>query len=75
MGAGAQVSRLRVELAQDARGVLSERDDRAEDLSHPFKDTMISLSDVRKGDFVVVEMRGPQGTAVARLVVVTFRAK
>ncbi len=75
MGAGAQVSRLRVELAPDARVVLSERDDRAEDLSHPFKETVISLSDVRKGDFAVVEMRGPQGTAVARSVVVTFRAK
>jgi hypothetical protein len=75
MGAGAQVSRLRVELAPDARVALSERDDRAEDLSHPFKETVISLSDVRKGDFAVVEMRGPQGTAVARSVVVTFRAK
>jgi hypothetical protein len=75
MGAGAQVSRLRVELAPDARVVLSERDDRAEDPSHPFKETVISLSDVRKGDFAVVEMRGPQGTAVARSVVVTFRAK
>jgi hypothetical protein len=75
MGAGAQVSRLRVELAPDARVVLSERDDRAEDLSHPFKETVISLSDVRQGDFAVVDMRGPQGTAVARSVVVTFRAK
>jgi len=75
MGAPAQVSRLRVALAPDARVVLSERDDRAEDLSHPFKETVISLSDVRKGDFAVVEMRGPQGTAVARSVVVTFRAK
>ena len=72
MGVPAQ---LRVALAPDARVVLSERDDRAEDLSHPFKETVISLSDVRKGDFAVVEMRGPQGTAVARSVVVTFRAK
>jgi len=75
MGAGAKVSRLRVELANDARVVLSERHDRAEDLSHPFKETVISLSDVRQGDFAVVEMRGPEGTAVARSVVVTFRAK
>ena len=75
MGVPAQVSRLRVALAPDARVVLSERDDRAEDLSRPFKETVISLSDVRKGDFAVVEMRGPQGTAVARSVVVTFRAK
>jgi hypothetical protein len=75
MGAGAQMSRLQVELAPDARVALSERDDRAEDLSHPFKETVISLSDVRKGDFAVVEMRGPEGSAVARSIVVTFRAK
>jgi len=73
MEAAAEVRRLRVELAPDARVVLSERDDQAEDLSHPFKDTMISLSDVRTGDFVVVEMRGPEGKALARSVVVTFR--
>ncbi len=72
-GAAAAASGLRVELAPDARVVLSERDDRAEDLSHPFKDTLISLSDVRRGDFVVVEMRGPEGKALARSVVVTFR--
>lgn len=71
--AAAAASQLRVELAPDARVVLSERDDRAEDLSHPFKDTLISLSDVRRGDFVVVEMRGPEGKALARSVVVTFR--
>jgi hypothetical protein len=71
--AAAAASGLRVELAPDARVVLSERDDRGEDLSHPFKDTLISLSDVRRGDFVVVEMRGPEGNALARSVVVTFR--
>ena len=73
-GAAAAASRLRVELAPDARVVLSERDDRAEDFRHPFKDTVISLSDIRKGDFVVVEMRGPEGKALARSVVVTFRS-
>jgi hypothetical protein len=73
-GATAAATRLRVELAPDARIVLSERYDRAEDLSHPFKDTLISLSEVRRGDFVVVEMRGPEGKALARSVVVTFRS-
>ena len=73
-GAAAAASPLRVELAPDGRVVLSERDDRAEDLSHPFKDTPISLSEVRRGDFVVVEMRGPEGKALARSVVVTFRS-
>lgn len=73
-GAAAAASRLRVELAPDARVVRSERDDRAEDLSHPFKDRVISLSDIRKGDFVVVEMRGPEGKALVRSLVVTFRS-
>jgi len=73
MGTTAVAWRLRVELAPDARVVLSERNDRAEDLSHPFRDTVISLADVRRGDFVVVEMRGPEGKALARSVVVTFR--
>jgi hypothetical protein len=73
LGAAAEGWRRRVELAPDARVVLSERDDRAEDFSHPFKDTAISLSDVRAGDFVVVETRGPEGKALARSVVVTFR--
>jgi hypothetical protein len=36
---------------------------------HPFKDTVIGLSEVRQGDFVVVEMRGPEGTAARSVVV------
>ena len=73
--AAGEAGRLRVELAPDARVVLSERDDQAEDPSHPFKDTAISLSDVGRGDYVVVEMRGPEGKELARSVVVTFRPK
>lgn len=42
-GAANAAGRRRVELAPDARVVLSERDDQAEDLSRPFKDTAISL--------------------------------
>jgi hypothetical protein len=69
----AAAGRLRVELAPDARVVLSERDDQAEDPSRPFKDTVISLSDVRRGDYVVVEVRGPEGKELGHSVVVTFR--
>jgi len=69
----AGAGRLRVELAPDARVVLSERDPQAEDPSRPFKDTVISLSDVRRGDYVVVEARGPEGKELAHSVVVTFR--
>ena len=52
---------------------LSERDASAEDLSRVFKDTAISLADIRRGDYVVVEMQGPEGKELARSVVVTFR--
>ena len=69
----AAAGRRRVELAPDARVALSERDANAEDLSRVFKDTAISLADVRRGDYVVVEMQGPEGKELARSVVVTFR--
>lgn len=71
-GAGA-AGRLRVQLAPDARVVLSERDAQAEDPSRPFKDTAISLSDIGRGDYVVVERRGPEGKELAHSIVVTFR--
>lgn len=70
--AGAAV-RLRVELAPGARVVLSERDEQAEDPSHVFKDTPISLSDIGRGDYVIVERRGPEGKQLAHSIVVTFR--
>jgi hypothetical protein len=72
-GAAGDGGRLRVELAPDARVVLSERDDQPQDLSRPFKDTVISLADVRRGDYVVVERQGPEGKELARSVVVTLR--
>ncbi len=73
-GAAGEAARLRIELAPDARVLLSERADQPADPSRPFKDTTIDLSDVRRGDYVVVERRGPEGKALARSVVVTFRA-
>jgi hypothetical protein len=66
-------SRRRVELALAARVVLSERDPQAEDPSRSFKDTAINLSDVRRGDYVVVQMQGPEGKELAHSVAVTFR--
>ena len=72
-GAAGDTGRLRIELAPDARVALSERNDRVEDLSRPFKDTAIDLSDVRRGDYVVVIRQGPEGKELARSVVVTFR--
>ncbi|HUP38151.1 MAG TPA: hypothetical protein VNC82_22210 [Candidatus Limnocylindria bacterium] len=72
-GVGGEARRLRIELAPEARVVLSERADRAEDVSRLFKDTPIDLSDIRTGDYVVVERRGPEGKELAQSVVVTFR--
>ena len=72
-GAGGAATRLRVELAPDARVVLSERDGQAEDPSRAFKDTPISPSDIGRGDYVVVERRGPEGKQLAHSIVVTFR--
>lgn len=71
-GAGA-AGRQRVQLAPDARVVVSERDAQAEDPSHSFKDTAISLSDIGRGDYVIVERRGPPGKELANSIVVTFR--
>jgi hypothetical protein len=72
-GAAGETGRLHIELAPDARVALSERNDRVEDLSRPFKDTAIDLSDLRRGDYVVVIRQGPEGKELARSVVVTFR--
>jgi hypothetical protein len=70
MGAASEIRQLRVGLRPDTRIVLSERDSQVAD----FKDTAISLSDIRGGDFVVVDMTGSEGTPLARSVVVTLRA-
>lgn len=72
-GVAGDAGRLRIEVAPDVRVVLSERDDQAEDPSRPFKDTAIDLSDVRRGDYVVVQTRGPEGKELAWSVMVTFR--
>ena len=42
------------------------------DLARPFKDSAISLSDIRPGDFVVVELFGTGKKAEASSVTVTF---
>jgi hypothetical protein len=69
-GAAPELQRLRVGLAPDTRIALSERDSQLVD----FKDTAITLSEVRSGDFVVVDLKRSEGTPLARSIVVTFRA-
>ena len=73
LGAGAPVSRLRVELVPDARVVLSERDNRVEDLSHPFKDGDPPVRDPEGRFHRGGAVRGPEGKARARSVVVTWQ--
>jgi hypothetical protein len=75
LGAGGATSRRQIALAPDARVVVSERDPQAENLSHPFKDTAIDLDAVGRGDYVVVETRGPEGEELARSITVTLRAR
>jgi hypothetical protein len=69
-GAAPELRRLRVGLAPDTRIALSERDSQLVD----FKDTAITLSEVRSGDFVVVDLKRSEGTPLARSIVVTLRA-
>jgi len=69
-GAAPELRRLRVGLAPDTRIAFSERDSQLVD----FKDTAITLSEVRSGDFVVVDLKRSEGTPLARSIVVTFRA-
>jgi hypothetical protein len=72
-GATGAAGRVRVELAPDARVVLSERDEEADDASRLLKDTAINVSDIGLGDYVIVERRGPEGKQLAHSIAVTFR--
>jgi hypothetical protein len=45
------------------------------DIKYPFKDSPISLSDVRPGDFVVVELSGTRKKPEARSITVTFEPR
>ena len=62
---------LDIKLAPDADVVLSERVEPVTDFNRVWRDTPISLGDVRPGDFVVVELGERPG--VADRVVVTLR--
>src|SRR5262245_24386836 len=57
-GAGARPTDLSVHVAADARIVVSRRNEHATDSQHPFVDTPVQLADVKRGDFVVVDVMG-----------------
>lgn len=72
---GAKIRELRVRVTPETRLIRSERlpDKQVGDLRRPFRDTPIRVSDIRIGDFVVVELTGTDEKAVASFVMVTFR--
>ena len=70
-GANAERRALRVQVPRDALVLVSKRNQSARDLKDAFRESSISLADIREGDFVVVELSADP--EVARLVMVTLR--
>jgi hypothetical protein len=72
-GANARAHEFRVHLAPNARVALSERNPKAADAQHEFTDTPIRLSDVKRGDFVVISVTGRGRHAEGESALVTRR--
>jgi len=72
---GGQRRTLQVRLAPDTQVVRSERSETFTDWSNTFTTTRIDASELRAGDFVVVELAGAAPEDVARLVMVTHPAR
>lgn len=70
-GVGGERRALRFQVPRDALVVWSQRNQAGRDLKDAFRDSTITLGDVRIGDFVVVELS--DDPEVARLVMVTLR--
>ncbi len=70
-GAKAERRALRVQVPHEAAVVLSQRNQSSRELKDNFRDSSISLGDVRVGDFVVVELS--DDPEIARLVMITLR--
>jgi hypothetical protein len=56
---------------REALVLLSQRNQAGRDVKDSFRDSAITLADVRVGDFVVIEMSSDP--EVARLVMITLR--
>jgi len=72
-GANAERRALRVQVPPQAVVLLSQRNKDGRDLTDSFRESTITLSDIRPGDFVVVELSSDPD--VARLVMVTLRGR
>jgi hypothetical protein len=70
-GANAERRALQVQVPREALVLLSQRNQAGRDAKDSFRDSTITLADVRVGDFVVLEMS--DDPAVARLVMITLR--
>ena len=70
-GANAERRALRVQVPREALVLLSQRNHAGRDAKDSFRDSTITLADVRVGDFVVLEMS--DDPEVARLVMITLR--
>ncbi len=70
-GANAERRALRVQVPREAPVLLSQRNQGGRDVKDSFRDSPITLADVRVGDFVVVELS--EDSEVARLVMITLR--
>jgi hypothetical protein len=72
-GANAERRALRVQVPPQAIVLLSQRNKDGRDLTDSFRESTITLADIRPGDFAVVELSGD--SEVARLVMVTLRGR
>jgi len=70
-GANAERRALLVQVPATALVVLSQRNVTVRDFKDAFRDSSITLADIRPGDFVAVELSGD--SEKARLVMVTLR--
>jgi len=70
-GAGGERRALSVQVPRDAIVLWSQRNQAGRGVSDAFRDSTITLGEIRVGDFVVVEVSGDP--EVARLVMVTLR--
>lgn len=70
-GANAERRALRVQVPRDAVVLLSQRNQAGRDAKDSFRDSSITLAEVRVGDFVVLEMS--DDPEVARVVMITLR--
>lgn len=70
-GANAERRALRVQVPREALVLHSQRNQAGRDLKDAFRESTITLAEVRVGDFVVVELS--DDPEIARLVMITLR--